>query len=198
MSSNIIALEGQYVRLEPLILAHAEALLTIGQHHEDWLYLPRSCFTDLNDVHGWIQFAHRLLAQGEQIPFVIIHRYSNQVVGSTRYLDIRPRDHVIEIGYTWLASTAQRTVINTETKFLLFQHAFEQMQMRRVELKTDLRNLRSQRAIERIGAIREGILRKHKCVQNDFQRDTVYFSVIDDEWPQVKATLLERLAIKTS
>ncbi|AXI02782.1 GNAT family N-acetyltransferase [Aquirhabdus parva] len=196
MSPNIIALEGQYIRLEPLTLAHAHALLSIGQKHEDWLYLPRSCFTDLNDVHSWIQSAHRLLAQGEQIPFIIINRFSNQIVGSTRYLDIRPRDHVIEIGYTWLASIAQRTMVNTEAKFLLLQYAFEQMQMRRVELKTDLRNLRSQKAIERLGAIREGILRKHKCVQNDFQRDTVYFSIIDDEWAQVKAKLLERLAIK--
>ena len=184
---------GQFVRLEPLELLHAQQLFVIGQSVQDWQFLPRSCFTSLGDVQSWIASAHRLLANGEQIPFSIIDQRTHQVVGSTRYLDLRPNDHVVEIGYTWLAQAVQRTVVNTETKFLLLQHAFEKMHMRRVELKTDLRNIRSQQAIQRLGAVQEGVLRKHKCVQNNFQRDTVFFSVIAEEWPQVKAGLVGRL-----
>ncbi|MDE2419793.1 MAG: GNAT family N-acetyltransferase [Gammaproteobacteria bacterium] len=190
-----ISLTGQFVRLEPLELIHADELLQVGQHATDWDFLPRGCFTDLQDVQNWIISAHRLIETDRQIPFCLIDQKTNQVVGSTRYLDLRIRDHVVEIGYTWLAPAAQRTAINTEAKFLLMQYAFEQMNMRRVELKTDLRNVRSQNAITRIGATREGVLRKHKCVQNDFQRDTVYFSVIDEEWVDVKARLLERLGL---
>ncbi len=193
MTNSKISLTGRFVRIEPLELIHANGLLAIGQHADDWCYLPRACFTDLDDVQNWIRSAHRLIETDRQVPFCIIDQQTDQIVGSTRYLDLRQNDHVVEIGYTWLSSTAQRTAINTEAKFLLMQYAFENMNMRRVELKTDLRNLRSQAAIARIGATREGVLRKHKCVQNGFQRDTVYFSVVDDEWIDVKARLLERL-----
>ncbi len=193
MTKTKISLMGRFVRLEPLELSHADGLLTVGQYAADWDYLPRACFTDLDDVQNWIRSAHRLIETDRQIPFCMIDQQTDQVVGSTRYLDLRLNDYVVEIGYTWISPKAQRTAINTEAKFLLMQHAFEQMNIRRVELKTDLRNLRSQRAIARIGAIREGVLRKHKCVQNGFQRDTVYFSVVEDEWLDVKKRLMERL-----
>lgn len=193
MLNTKIFLNGQFVCLEPLELSHAAGLLAVGQCAADWDYLPRACFTDIDDVREWIVRAHRLIETDRQIPFCIVDQQSKQVVGSTRYLDLRPNDHVVEIGYTWISPAAQRTAINTEAKFLLMQYAFEHLHMRRVELKTDLRNVRSQSAITRIGAIREGVLRKHKCVQNDFQRDTVYFSVVADEWVDVKARLTEKL-----
>lgn len=187
------SLVGQAVRLEPLSVDHAEGLLAVGQHQFDWQFLPRGCFTDLDDVNHWIEEALVYVEKGEHIVFTIFDHQTNTIVGSTRFLAIRPKDHVVEIGWTWLALEAQRSRVNTEMKYLMLQHAFEQLNAGRVELKTDARNLRSQRAIERLGAVKEGVFRKHMRVQNNFQRDTVYYSVIDDEWAEVKAKLLERL-----
>lgn len=187
------SLVGQAVRLEPLSVDHAEGLLAVGQHQFDWQFLPRGCFTDLDDVNHWIEEALVYVEKGEHIVFTIFDHQTNTIVGSTRFLAIRPKDHVVEIGWTWLALEAQRSRVNTEMKYLMLQHAFEQLNTGRVELKTDARNLRSQRAIERLGAVKEGVFRKHMRVQNNFQRDTVYYSVIDDEWAEVKAKLLERL-----
>lgn len=192
--SNPFPLIGNSVRLEPLSIDHAEGLFAVGQHQFDWQFLPRGCFIDISDVRSWITEAQFFVAKGEHIAFTIFDNQTNEIVGSTRYLAIRPNDYVVEIGWTWLAPEAQRSRINTEMKFLMLQHAFEQLNMRRVELKTDLRNLRSQRAIERLGAVKEGIFRKHMHVQNDFQRDTVFYSVIDNEWTAVKVKLLERLS----
>jgi len=191
---NTFSLIGTSVRLEPLSFAHAEGLWAAGQHPLDWQFLPRGCFKDIEDVQNWIAEAQIHVEKGEHVAFTIFNNQTNEIVGSTRYLAIRPYDHVLEIGWTWLAPQAQRSRINTEMKFLMLQHAFEELNMRRVELKTDLRNSRSQRAIERLGAVKEGIFRKHMRVQNDFQRDTVFYSVIDDEWSAVKEKLLERLA----
>jgi len=193
MSFTKFSLLGQAVRLEPLSMAHADGLLAAGQQQFDWQFLPRGCFSDIHDVKIWIAEAQIFMEKGEHIAFTIFDNTTHEIVGSTRYLAIRPNDHVVEIGWTWLAPEAQRSRVNTEMKFLMLEHAFEQMNMRRVELKTDARNLRSQRAIERLGALKEGVFRKHMRVQNDFQRDTVFYSVIDDEWAVVKAKLLERL-----
>ncbi len=194
MSLANIALSGQAVRLEPLSIDHAEGLLAVGQHQLDWQFLPRGCFTDINDVKSWINEALVYVEKGEHIAFTIFDNQTHKIVGSTRFLAIRPKDHVVEIGWTWLAPEAQRSRVNTEMKFLMLQHAFENLKTNRVELKTDSRNLRSQRAIERVGAVKEGVFRKHMRVQNNVQRDTVFYSVIDDEWALVKAKLLERLA----
>ena len=154
--------------------------------------MPRRSFVDLADTRHWIDEA---LAAQDQIPFAIIERGKHKVAGSTRYLNIRPEHLSVEIGWTWLGQEWQRTAVNTETKLLLLRHAFERLGCLRVEFKTDARNLRSQRALERIGASREGVLRKHMVVQEDFSRDSVYFSVIDDDWPEVEKrleVLLER------
>jgi len=193
MSLSKFLLLGQTVRLEPLSMDHAEGLLAAGQQQFDWQFLPRGCFVDINDVKSWIAEAQAYVEKGEHIAFTIFNHLTNEIVGSTRYLALRLNNHVVEIGWTWLAPQAQRSRVNTEMKFLMLKHAFEQMNMRRVELKTDARNLRSQAAIERLGAVKEGVFRKHMRVQNGFQRDTVYYSVIDDEWPALKAKLLERL-----
>lgn len=188
MALNIrpVVLTGATVRLEPLCLAHAQALYNRGRVQADWAYMPRGCFVDLSDTRQWIEEA---LGSPGHLPFAIVEIASDKVVGSTRYLTIRPEHYSLEIGWTWLGQEAQRTAINTEAKLLLLTHAFEVLGCMRVEFKTDARNERSQRALERIGATREGVLRNHMIVQNNFIRDSVYFSVIKSEWPDVKLRL---------
>ncbi|MCP5189560.1 MAG: GNAT family N-acetyltransferase [Pseudomonadales bacterium] len=165
---------------------HAQGLYNRGRTATDWQYLPRACFVDLADARQWVAEA---LEAPDQLPFVIIERGKNKVVGSTRYLNIRPAHRSLEIGWTWLGQEWQRTGVNTEVKLLLLTHALERLGCLRVEFKTDARNLRSQRALERIGATREGVMRKHMIVQGDYPRDSVYFSVIDSDWPQVRQRL---------
>jgi RimJ/RimL family protein N-acetyltransferase len=168
---------------------HAQGLYNRGRVAADWGYLPRACFVDLADTRQWIDEA---LAAPGQLPFAIVETVKDKVVGSTRYLNIRAEHRALEIGWTWLGQEWQRTSINTEAKLLLLSHAFERLGCVRVEFKTDERNLRSQTALQRIGATREGTLRNHMIVQGNYVRDSVYFSVIDGEWPAVKGQL-ERL-----
>jgi len=180
-------LQGEGVRLEPLSQEHAQGLYNRGRAAADWTYMPRSCFIDMADTRQWIDEA---LAAPAQLPFAIIETAKGKAVGSTRYLNIRPEHRSLEIGWTWLGQEWQRTALNTEVKLLLLTHAFERLGSLRVAFKTDARNLRSQRALERIGATREGVLRKHMIVQGNFSRDSVFFSVIDQDWPVVKERLL--------
>ncbi|MBI4573960.1 MAG: GNAT family N-acetyltransferase [candidate division NC10 bacterium] len=187
-----VRLEGIHVRLEPLARRHAEDLFEVGRDESIWAYMPRPVLKSVQDTQAMIDQALEVAAGGTQIPFAIIHRRSGRAVGSTRYLDIRRSDRGIEIGWTWLGAAFQRTALNTEGKLLLLTHAFEDQGAVRVQLKTDLRNARSQRAIERLGAVREGVLRKHIILWDGFIRDTVYYSILDSEWPEVKRRL-ERL-----
>ena len=184
-----VVLLGKEVRLEPLGRIHAQGLYNRGRVEADWTHLPRSCFVDLADTRHWIDEA--LSVEG-QLPFAIVETAKDKVIGSTRYLNIRPEHRSLEIGWTWLGQNWQRTAINTETKLLLLSHAFEKLGCIRVEFKTDTRNERSQRALQRIGATKEGVLRNHMIVQDEFVRDSVYFSVISSEWLDVKERL-ERL-----
>ena len=181
-----VRLKGESVRLEPLSQDHAQGLFNRGQESADWAHMPRACFVDMADTRQWIDEA---LAAPGQVPFAIVETGKDKTVGSTRYLNIRPDHRTLEIGWTWLGREWQQTAINTEVKTLLLTHAFERLGCVRVEFKTDGRNMRSQSALERIGATREGVLRNHMIVQNDFVRDSVYFSVIDREWVDVKAVL---------
>lgn len=181
-----LILHGDGVRLEPLQQQHANGLYNRGRNAADWSFLPRPCFIDMADTRQWIDEA---LQAPHQLPFAIIEDGKDKVVGSTRYLNIRPEHRALEIGWTWLGQQWQRTGINTEVKLLLLSHAFERLGCLRVEFKTDARNLRSQRALERIGATREGVMRNHMIVQGNFVRDSVYFSVIDSDWPDVKERL---------
>lgn len=190
---NMPGMEGRHVRLESLAECHADDLLAVGRDESIWTYLTRGPFIDRADVVQWIRKAGTLREKGEQIPFAVVDAATGRVVGSTRYLDIRPHDRAIEIGYTWLAPAVQRTAINTECKLLLLRHAFESMGAGRVQLKTDLRNVRSQAAIARLGVMREGVLRRNMRTRNDVFRDTVYFSILEDEWPAVRARLESRL-----
>lgn len=185
-----LVLKGEAVRLEPLSQDHAQGLYNRGRMATDWAYMPRSCFVDLADTRQWIDEA---LGASGQLPFAIVETGKNKVVGSTRYLNIRPAHRSLEIGWTWLGQEWQRTPVNTEAKLLLLTHAFERLGCVRVEFKTDARNERSHRALERIGAIREGVLRNHMIVQANHVRDSVYFSVIESEWPAVKVRLAQLL-----
>lgn len=135
--------------------------------------------------------------QGTDLPFAVIHIPTNQAIGMTRFMDIRLPDRALEIGGTWYATSYQRTSVNTETKLLLLTHAFEVIGCIRVQFKTDLRNVRSQQALERIGAVREGILRSHMILPDGHIRDSVYYSIIASEWPAVKDYLIIKLQAYT-
>jgi RimJ/RimL family protein N-acetyltransferase len=135
---------------------------------------------------------------GATYPFAVIHLPTGRAVGSTSYLDIQPQNRALEIGGTWYAPPFQRTGVNTECKFLLLQHAFEQLGCLRVQFKTDLRNERSQRALERIGAMKEGLLRKNLTMPDGYQRSSVVYSILDDEWPAVRARLERMLSYQTN
>lgn len=195
MDVSPVILQGQHVILQPLTQAHADGLLAIGQHEPDWQFLPRPALSDIADTYRWISEALQARHEGHQLPFGLVQPGTGVVMGSSRYMAIRSSDRRLEIGWTWLGHDFQRTPVNTEAKYLMLSHAFETLGALRVELKTDLRNTRSQAAIERIGGVREGVARKDRRVRDGYQRDTVWFSIIDTEWPQVKAALQRKLGI---
>jgi RimJ/RimL family protein N-acetyltransferase len=185
---------GNFVTIEPLALRHAQALFEIGSDPGIWRWLPESHFTTEQDAENYIGRALELRETGEEFPFAVTDLASGRLAGTTRYLEISETNRGIEIGWTWYGVDFQRTPVNTETKLLLMEYAFEKMNAIRLQLKTDSRNLRSQTAIQRIGATLEGTLRNHRILPKDgYIRDTVYFSVIDSEWPAVKAHLQEML-----
>jgi RimJ/RimL family protein N-acetyltransferase len=190
-----LVLEGEHVRLEPLAPYHAAGLFEIGANPDVWTWLTHSEFRTLSDAEGYIALALEAGANGGESPFAVIHKVSGRVAGTTRYLDIRPGDKALEIGWTWYGAPYQRTAVNSETKLLLMTHAFETLGANRVQLKTDSRNLRSQAAIARLGAVKEGVLRRDRILIKDgYVRDSVYFSVLAEEWPAVKERLLGFLA----
>jgi RimJ/RimL family protein N-acetyltransferase len=188
-----LVLEGTYARLEPLRADHVDALFAVGQDEEIWRWVsvfPRT----RKDFADWVGLALRAQEAGTELPFVTVERATGEIVGSTRYLSISRRDRRLEIGWTWLTPRVQRTRINTEAKYLQLEHCFETLGCLRVEWKTDARNQKSRAAIARLGATEEGTFRKHMLTQGGIQRDSVYFSMIDDEWPVAKARLQSMLA----
>lgn len=193
-----VTLEGAHVRLEPLETHHAADLFAAGREADIWAFMPVPPPQSQRDVERWIIQAHEYHAAGHQMPFATIHRASGRAVGSTRYLDIHRADRGLEIGWTWLGANVRRTAVNTECKYLLLGHAFDELGALRVQLKTDGRNERSQRAIKRIGAQYEGTLRKDRIVYDGYVRDTVYFSILKAEWPTVKRELEAKLAAPVS
>ncbi len=188
-----VTLQGRWARLEPLALAHAAELFEVAQEPEIWAYMPVPTPRRVDDVRAWIQDALAMQARGSVLPFAITDHATNQAIGSTRYLDISEHDRHVEIGWTWLGKNFWRTPINTECKYLLLQYAFETLGCIRVSLKTDLRNERSQRAIERIGAQREGVWRRVVIMHDGYQRSSVFYSILDNEWTSVKARLQEKM-----
>jgi RimJ/RimL family protein N-acetyltransferase len=189
MKIEPVTLEGHLVRLEPLSMDYVEDLYEAAQDQAIWRYMPINPGSSRADMVAWLRAALRGQEEGTDLPFVIIERATNRVVGSTRYMNISSKDRGLEIGWTWLAKEARRTGINTECKYLLLRHAFETLRAVRVQIKTDSRNEISQRAIERLGAVKEGILRNHMVLPDGYCRDSVYYSILDSEWPSVKERL---------
>jgi N-acetyltransferase len=184
-----VTLSGQFVRLEPLSLEHVSGLADIGLEQSIWRYMLYGSMQSTADIRAWVEDMLSRQAAGADLPFAVRHVESGRLAGATRYLDIRPKHHALEIGGTWYGLDFQRTAVNTESKYLLLSHAFEKLGAVRIQFKTDLRNLPSQRAIERLGAVKEGILRQHMITPEGVLRDSVYYSIIDKEWPAVKARL---------
>lgn len=194
MQIQPVILEGSHVRLEPLALAHAPELLEAAQDDELWRYLPIPRPRTRAEIERWIGAALELQARGEQLPFAVLERAQGRAIGSMRYLDIRRAHRGLEIGWSWITPRFQRSAVNSECKLLLLAHAFETLGCLRVQLKTDARNLRSQAAIERLGAVREGVLRRHMLLHDGFVRDSVMYSITDSEWPALRARLAAKLS----
>ena len=195
MNVQPVTLTGNVVQLEPLQATHLKGLFQAAQDPTIWSFMPYNPSVSLEAMQGWMANALEAQEQGKEMPFVIVQRETNKVVGSTRYLTIVPRDHGLEIGGTWLAREVRRTAVNTECKYLLLRHAFETLGAIRVQFKTDSRNSTSQRAIERLGAVKEGVLRNHMILPDGYRRHSVYYSVLDSEWATVKAHLEEKLTL---
>ena len=190
---DAVTLEGTGVRLEPLAPVHLEGLCAVGLDPELWRWTI-SRVTTPDEMRQYVEAALAYRADGSGLAFAILERAGGRVVGSTRYMNISVRDARLEIGATWVARAWQRTFVNTEAKFLLLRHAFEELGFRRVEFKTDARNARSRAAILRLGAAEEGTLRQHAVTATGHVRDTVYFSILESEWPAVRARLEARMA----
>ena len=184
-----VTLTGRYVRLEPMTVDHAAALAEIGVGQNFWDFMLYGNMETPDDMRSWVLDILSRAEKGTDIPFVAVHLTSERVAGATRYLNVMPNDKGLEIGGTWYGPEFQRTAVNTECKYLLLRHAFETLGCIRVQLKTDQRNERSQKAIERIGGVREGVLRNHMILPDGRYRHSVFYSILDTEWPQVKANL---------
>jgi RimJ/RimL family protein N-acetyltransferase len=195
MNPQPITLCGRLVRLEPLTLAQAPALFQdLAIDPTIWRWWREIPPTDVAGMEAFLQGLLNEQAAGRVIAFAQVEVATGRPVGSTTYMNISRRDRGLEIGNTWLGKPWQRTGINTEAKYLLLRHAFEELAAVRVQLKTDSRNVQSQTAIARLGAVREGVLRKHMLVRDGLFRDTVMFSITDTEWPGVKTRLEHLLA----
>ena len=189
-----ITLEGSVIRLEPIRREHSETFREVAKD-------------DLDNIFQWIPYRMKSLEdfqhvvdkalveqeRSESVVFAIVERSSGRIIGSTRFMNIDRINRRVEIGSTWIAQAWQRTGVNTEAKYLMLRHAFEAWQCMRVELKTDALNQRSRNAILRIGAKEEGTLRKHLITSTGRVRDTIYFSILDTEWPEVKIHLERKL-----
>jgi N-acetyltransferase len=185
-------IEGAVVRLEPLALDHARELAPIALDPELWRFTVSHVATE-DDLHGYIAAALRERDAGTAVPFLIRERASRRAVGSTRFGNLDMRNRRVEIGWTWIGRAWQRTAVNTEAKLLMLRYAFETLGCNRVEFKTDVLNERSRAALARIGAREEGVLRRHMITDTGRVRDSVYFSIIAEEWPEVSARLEARL-----
>ena len=189
MEVKPVILQGNHVRLEPMTEKHAPALAEIGAGQSFWDFMVYGEIKTVDDMSSWVLDILSRAEKGTDLPFVVIHLASGQVAGATRYLKIIPNDRGLEIGGTWYGPEFQRTVVNTECKYLLLRHAFEKLGCIRVQFKTDLRNERAQKAIERIGAVKEGVLCNHMILPDGYYRHSVYYSILDTEWLQVKKRL---------
>jgi N-acetyltransferase len=182
---NPVTLTGKHVRLEPMTEAHTPGLAAVGLDDTIWEHMLYGEVRTEDDIRCWV----RDILSRPDLPFVVIQLESGRVVGATRYLNMVPEHRGLEIGGTWYGLEFQRTVVNTECKYLLLKYAFETLGCIRVQFKTDLRNERSQKAIERIGAVKEGVLRNHMILPDGRYRHSMFYSIVDTEWPEVKKIL---------
>lgn len=196
MDIRPVTLTGNFVRLEPLSLDHLADLTAAGSDPELWQFMRYGLVTDQDRMRDFIAYLLDHQARGTDLPFATIHIPSAKAVGMTRFMDIQPENRALEIGGTWITPAYQRTVVNTEAKYLMLRYAFEVLGCVRVQIKTDLRNTQSQRAIERLGAVREGVLREHMLLPDGTLRSSVYYSILAAEWPAVRQRLLELLEHK--
>ena len=193
MRIETVTLTGQFIRLEPLSVAHVHDLAQVGLHEKIWKYMLYGQMENESDLHAWVLDILARQARGTDLAFAVIELSSGKAVGATRYLNIDIPNRGLEIGGTWYGPAYQGTVVNPEAKYLLLRHAFEDLGCIRVQFKTDSRNTHSQRAIERLGAVKEGVLRNHMVLPDGLLRDSVFYSILDREWPAVKARLEQRL-----
>lgn len=187
-----VTLEGARVRLVPLGSEHVDALAAVGLDPELWAWTV-SRVRSAGEMRTYVEAALAEQRRGVALPFATVEKEGGRVVGSTRFGNASLYDGRVEIGWTWIAPARQRSFVNTEAKLLMLRHAFEVLGCVRVELKTDALNARSRAAIARLGAVEEGTLRRHMITASGRVRDTVYYSVVEAEWPAVRARLEERL-----
>ena len=193
MTIQPVLLTGSIVRLEPLSEAHVPDLAVVSQDESIWEFLPYGNINTEAKMSEYVKMLLARAARGTDLPFVVVLLESNKPIGCSRYLEIREDHRALEIGGTWYGRAYQRSGVNTECKYLLLKHAFETLGCIRVQFKTDARNQRSQKSLERIGAVREGTLRRQMITADGHVRDSIYYSIIESEWPSVKANLEEKL-----
>lgn len=185
---EFITLENEVVKLKPLELSDLPRILETGSYPEIWSHMSTT-IEKKEDVNKFVENALKAKNEKTEFPFVIVDKQSGDIIGSTRFMDIDDKHQRLEIGYTWLTPAYWRTAINTNCKYLLLRYSFEHLHLQRVQIKTDHENIRSQKAIERIGATKEGILRNHMIRKDGTTRHTVMYSITIEEWPQVKKHL---------
>ncbi|MGZ6346286.1 MAG: GNAT family N-acetyltransferase [Anaerolineales bacterium] len=188
-----ITLEGKIVRLEPLTTAHIPGLAAAGKEDSIWKYMVYGNLSNLENMGNWVNELLFQQAAGTDLPFTVIQNKTGVIIGATRFLDMQPRHRSLEVGGTWYALEYQGSAVNPECKFLLLRYAFEELKCIRVQFKADLRNERSIHAITKLGAVREGVLRNQMILPDGIIRDSVYFSILDREWPDVKIRLIDRI-----
>lgn len=195
MKVEPVILAGRAVRLEPLAESHIPGLAKVALDPKIWQYMRYGEVETEEQLGTWVRELLALQAEGTDLPFTVIYQPSGNLIGCTRDLSIDPPNRALEIGGTWYGIEYQGTLVNTECKYLLLKHAFEVLDCVRVWFKTDLRNKRSQQALERLGVLKEGVLRHHMILPDGYIRDSVVYSLLPEEWPQVKLNLEAKLRI---
>jgi RimJ/RimL family protein N-acetyltransferase len=189
-----VVLQGYGIRLAPVDYSHLEQLARWSAEEDIWKYMTFACLASRDELRAWIGKAMDANERGTEMNFAIIDETSQSAIGGTSFYRVVPEHRRLELGKTWLGAAYRRTHINAAAKYLMLDHAFETLLTNRVELNTDARNVRSQRAMERLGAVRDGILRSHAIMRDGFVRDTMNYSFTVNDWPATKARLLNLLA----
>jgi N-acetyltransferase len=195
MNIQPVTLTGQVVRLEPLSEMHVTDLTVAGRDKSIWHFMLYGTIKNEDQMRTWIRDMLSRQSKCTDLPFAVIYLQTGKAIGATRYMEIKPEHKGLEIGGTWYAVEYQRTAVNTESKYLMLRYAFETLGFIRVQFKTDSRNENSQRAIERLGAVKEGVLRNHMITPEGVIRHSVYYSITQSEWPMVKEHLEKKLGM---